>query len=274
MMPRDYIVDITFDPVQDEVVRGTLYLSGSSGDFEQNGVLSAYFDSSEGRDRASSQLAALAGVRTASRDEEREDWLGRYRQSLHPLVVGERFVITPDRALVADPRGRIVLHIPQERAFGTGSHETTALCIEMIERLGPAGRAGIDVGTGSGILAIAMIALGARRVLAFDNDPEITGVVHRNLERNGIDREALIVFVGSPAVLRAPVADLITMNIVPEAIIPLLPQVARWLTDGGMLIVSGILTVRRGEVLAAARAAGLRLHAEAQRGEWWCGVLT
>lgn len=274
MAPRDYIVDITFDPAQDEVVRGTLYLSGSSGDFEQNGVLSAYFDSSEGRDRASSQLAALAGVRTASRDEEREDWLGRYRQSLHPLVVGGRFVITPDRALVADPQGRIVLHIPQERAFGTGSHETTALCIEMIERLGPAGRAGIDVGTGSGILAIAMIALGARRVLAFDNDPEITGVVHRNLERNGIDREALIVFVGSPAVLRAPVADLITMNIVPEAIIPLLPQVARWLTDGGMLIVSGILTVRRGEVLAAARAAGLRLHAEAQRGEWWCGVLT
>jgi ribosomal protein L11 methyltransferase len=268
---RDFLLGIVFPDDRAEEVQAVLYLCGSLGEYERGGLLTAFFDSKRAREEASARLEALPGVSLFPSDEVREDWLERYQQSLEPLLVGRRFLVTPDRSLAGAATDRIVLHIPQERAFGTGSHETTALCLEMLEALDLEGRTGVDVGTGSGILAIGMLKLGAARVFAFDDDPEITGVVHRNLRRNSVRR--ILPFVGSTGCVRRLQADVVTMNIVPEVVIALLPEVRGWIVEEGTVILSGILAARRTEVLEEAAAASLRLAAEATRGEWWCGSL-
>ena len=272
MAEFDHLLDLTVPVDREEEIRTALWLAGSSGDYEHDGVLTAFFETSRARDRAAEELRELA-VDVAPRDAARENWLDRYQQSLRALPVGRRFIVTPDPDLVEDPGDRIVLHIPQERAFGTGSHESTALCLEMLERLNLHEAAGVDVGTGSGILALAMLKLGARRAIAFDNDPEISGVIHRNMARNGIDRQRLLAFVGTTDAFRPLSCEVVTMNILPEVIIPLLAEVSAWLHSGSSVIVSGIVAARRDEVVAAAAAEALVLEAEASSGEWWCGLL-
>lgn len=195
-------------------------------------------------------------------DRPRVDWLQRYEQSLEPIFIGERFVVAPDRALIPEDTDRIAIVVPQEQAFGTGSHETTTLCLEMLERMDLRGKRGLDIGSGSGILAIAMQKLGAAKVVAFDNDLDAYGPLRENRMRNSAD---LSIFIGGIEALRGGVFDVVTMNIVPEVILPLLPEVRRHVR--GDLILSGILTTRRDDVV---RAAGTPVE-ERERGEWWAG---
>ena len=193
-------------------------------------------------------------------DRPRVDWLERYEQSLQPLFIGRRFLVAPDRSLVPKTTDRTPIVVPQEQAFGTGSHETTTLCLEMLERLDLRGRRGLDVGSGSGILAIAMEKLGASAVVALDNDLDAYGPLRDNRIRN---QAHYGIFIGGIESLRGGVFDVVTMNIVPEVIVPLLPDVKRHVH--GDLILSGILTARRDDVV---RVAGKPVE-EAERGEWW-----
>jgi len=164
-------------------------------------------------------------------------------------------------------RHRIV--VPQEQAFGTGSHETTALCMELIEDLDISCKRGLDVGSGSGILAIAMHHLGARKVVAFDNDVDAYGALRDNRIRNGVPAERMPLFIGSVEALRGGRFDVITMNIIPEVILPLLDDVVSHM--GGVLILSGILLIKRDEVIAECAKRGLEPGPERNRGEWWAG---
>src|SRR5207302_3269687 len=138
-------------------------------------MVTAYFDSAEDRDAAAELLRGLGEVRAI--EKERVDWLDLYRQSLRPLFIGERFVVAPDASLIPPGTDRLALVVPQEQAFGTGSHETTSLCIEILESMELAGSRGLDVGAGSGILALAMIRLGAAKAIAFDNDVAAYGAL-------------------------------------------------------------------------------------------------
>jgi len=278
----DYELQISYpartDP--DERLDAIFFAHGSSGSFvEESGeqtILHAFFESAAARNAASealrrdAQSASWTPLTLLEIDREREDWLGRYQQSLRAFAVGRRFVVAPDRELIADHE-RIALVIPQERAFGTGSHETTALCLEMLEELPLSGRDCLDIGTGSGILAIAMSVLGGRRVIAFDNDLDSLGVVERNLRRNGIGRTRLQHFIGSLESVPNARFDLVTMNIIPEVIIPMLAVVRSVLREGGCLVVSGVLSAEWTKVDAAATRAGLRLRRQRTAGEWWCG---
>ena len=267
----DYILELPFDAAEEEVVLGRLFLAGCSGSTVSGNVLSAYFDSAAQRDAAAAQLAVLHPVVV---DRERVDWLAHYQQSLVAMEIGERFVVAPDPALLARTSERLTIVVPQEQAFGTGSHETTSLCIETLESLPVHGRRGLDVGSGSGILAIAMIRLGATKVIAFDNDPDAYGALRDNRIRNGVEERAMPLFIGSVEALRGGTFDVITMNIIPEVILPLLGDVVRHMADGARLMLSGILVVKREEVLAAASAHGLRLESERSKGEWWLCVLS
>lgn len=277
----DYILEISIPSGSaeiEETIRGLLFLSPSTGDVlvEEDWylVLSAFFDSREDRAAFRKQLGRFGGLELRDIDQERADWLEQYEQSLVPLTIGTRFIVVPDRRLLGEStEGRIPIVIPQERAFGTGSHETTALCLEMLEHLHLPGRVCVDIGTGSGLLAIGMAMLGARRVVAFDNDPDTLGVVGRNLRRNGIEAGRVVQFVGGPEALRGAGFELATMNIIPEVIIPLLPLVSEMLEDSASLVVSGILRERRSDVVEAAQAAGFELAEEKAAGEWWCGRL-
>ena len=274
---KDFILEISFDvrdAALEEIVQSRLYLTPSTGSssIEINGTatISAYFDTAGDRDAAERQMADVAGIELHAADRERVDWLDRYQQSLEPLFIGEQFVVAPDAALIPGDTTRHTLVVPQEQAFGTGSHETTSLCIEILETLDVAGKRGLDVGSGSGILALAMCRLGAEDVIAFDNDADAFAALRDNRVRNGVDDARMPIFIGSIEALRGGVFDIVTMNIIPEVIVPLLGDV-RWHL-GGSLILSGILVVKRDDVVRACAGHGLVLAEERSKGEWWAGV--
>ena len=275
---KDYVLEISYDAADealDEAVQSRMFLAGSGGsttdDAAGTRTVSAYFDTSESRDAALSAFDGLA-VELRRSDRERVDWLAMYQQSLQPIAIGSRFLVAPDPSLIAADERRLRIVVPQEQAFGTGSHETTALCIEMLEESEVRGRRGLDIGSGSGILAIAMLRLGAAKVVAFDNDTDAYGPLRDNRMRNGIAERDMPLFIGGVEALRGSRFDVVTMNIIPEVIVPLLPDVVRLLAPGALLILSGILTTRADDVMAAARSAQLALVKQRERGEWWCAT--
>ncbi|MGA8810414.1 MAG: 50S ribosomal protein L11 methyltransferase [Thermoanaerobaculia bacterium] len=276
---KDFILDISFDARDyaiEELVQSRLYLTPSTGSSssEANGTttISAYFDDGDQRDEAAREFGDIAGIELHADDRERIDWLDRYQQSLEPLFIGEHFIVAPDASLIPHDTTRHALVIPQEQAFGTGSHETTSLCIEILETLDVAGKRGLDVGAGSGILALAMCRLGADHVIAFDNDVDAFAALRDNRVRNGIDAARMPIFIGGLEALRGGTFDIVTMNIIPEVIIPLLGDVTRH--AAGSLILSGILTIKRDEVVRACAEHGLEIIEERTRGEWWAGRFT
>jgi ribosomal protein L11 methyltransferase len=263
----DYILEISFDAAHEELVQSRLFLTKTTGSVEGPSGLSAYFDSAE--DRAAA-MELLRGFDLHPYEREREDWLAHYEQSLEPLLIGASFVVAPDARLLPAGGARHTLVVPQEQAFGTGSHETTSLCIELLEPLEMAGKRGLDVGAGSGILALAMLRLGAEKAIAFDNDADAYGALRDNRARNGVDAARMPLFIGSIEALRGGRFDVVTMNIIPEVILPLLGDVAGRVD--GTLILSGILTDRAAAVVRACAARGLRLVREREKGEWWAGA--
>ena len=261
----DYLLHISFDPQLEEVVHGRLFLSRSNGAIAvKPGLVTAYFTSAADRDAAALLLGAFE---VTVEERARVDWLQLYQQSLQPLPVGRSFVISPDVSLIPKNTARHALVIPQEQAFGTGSHETTALCIELLEDVDLRGKRGLDVGSGSGILALAMLRLGARKAIAFDNDLDAYAPLRENRFRN--DGRGLSIFIGTLDALAPAAFDVITINILPEVIIPMLSLVKKYLR--GPLILSGILRTSRDAVVAAT---GLRLINEKDKGEWWAGTFS
>jgi ribosomal protein L11 methyltransferase len=190
------------------------------------------------------------------------------------MEIGDRFIVAPDASLIPGDTGRLGLVVPQEQAFGTGSHETTSMCIELLEMADTEDARGLDVGSGSGILALAMLRLGAKKVIAFDNDVDAFAALHENRERNGITPEQMPVFIGGVDALRAGTFDLITMNILPDVIMKLLPHIVWRMSAGAKLILSGILIERANEVVARAEQLHLTVVYERKKGEWWAGVFS
>ena len=264
---KDFLLLISFDdPTSEEIIQSRLFLTASTGSTSTDDQITAYFDSPADRDEAK---RVLDGFEVSEAERERVDWLELYQQSLEPMEIGTRFVVAPDAALIADAT-RLRIVVPQEQAYGTGSHETTALCIELLESLDLAGKRGLDIGTGSGILAIAMHLLGASKVIAFDNDRDAYAAMRDNRIRNAVPERAMPLFVGGIEALRCGVFDVVTMNIIPEVIIPLLPDVMTHV--GRVLILSGIPIVKRDDVIEAAKQNALTFAGERERGEWWAGM--
>lgn len=264
---NDFLLVISFDdPASEEIIQSRLFLTASTGSTSTDDQITAYFDTPEDREFARTLLSEFE---VSDAERERVDWLELYQQSLETIEIGARFVVAPDVSLIeGDERLRII--VPQEQAFGTGSHETTALCIELLESLEMQGKRGLDIGTGSGILAVAMHRLGASKVIAFDNDRDAYAAMRDNRIRNGVPESAMPMFIGGVESLRGGTFDVVTMNIIPEVIIPLLPEVVPHV--GKVLILSGILIVKRDDVIAAARQNALTFAGERERGEWWAGM--
>jgi len=266
----DFILAIEFeDPADEDVIVAKLFLTKSTGSTATQNTIEAYFDSAADRDAAAEVLRDFE-LRTF--DRERSDWLALYQQSLQPLYIGARFVVVPDASLLPEDSDRLTLIVPQEQAFGTGSHETTWLCIELLEALTLAGKRGLDVGAGSGILALAMHRLGARKAIAFDNDNDAYGALRDNRIRNSVAESEMPVFIGGVEAVRGGTFDVVTMNIIPEVIIPLLGDITARIDVDGYLLLSGILVIKRDDVVAAARAHRMMPVSERTKGEWWAGV--
>ena len=205
----------------------------------------------------------------ATNGVEQEDWQNAWKKYYHAMDIGKRLAIVPGWEQYDTDRTAITMD--PGMAFGTGTHETTALCLEVLDERVRGGERVLDIGTGSGILAIAALKLGAAAAEGVDIDPMCVRTAGENAARNGVE-DRLTVLVGDLSDKASGVYDLITANIVAAAILSLAPHVPALLAPGAVFIASGIIDTRKEEVLAGLRAAGLEPFDVREKRGWVCIV--
>ena len=205
----------------------------------------------------------------ATNGVEQEDWQNAWKKYYHAMDIGKRLAIVPGWEQYDTDRTAITMD--PGMAFGTGTHETTALCLEVLDERVRGGERVLDIGTGSGILAIAALKLGAAAAEGVDIDPMCVRTAWENAARNGVE-DRLTVLVGDLSDKASGVYDLITANIVAAAILSLAPHVPALLAPGAVFIASGIIDTRKEEVLAGLRAAGLEPFDVREKRGWVCIV--
>ena len=197
------------------------------------------------------------------------DWLAEYRRQTRPMEVGRGFLVDagePEDVGEAEPADRYLLRIPARTAFGTGSHESTQLAIELMEELSVEGSRVLDVGTGTGILAFAALALGAKEVIGLDVDPAAILVA---MENCGLNRMRPRLAGGTVDCLRSEQCfDLVLVNVLPDRIRAFLSSIADLLPEGGQMVVSGLLVDQHPSYLRELSAFGLAEKRSCRSGEW------
>lgn len=180
-----------------------------------------------------------------------EDWANNWKKYFHPVKIGERLLIRPIwEEAGADAEGRVVLDLEPGMAFGTGAHETTRLCLALTEKHVKKGSSFLDVGCGSGILAVAALLLGSDGAFGVDIDPAAVKTARANAELNGVgDRFTAV--CGSLTEKVSEKYDVVAANIVADVILMLLPDVGAFMKDDGVLLLSGIVEARLDEILCA-----------------------
>ena len=204
---------------------------------------------------------------------EDADWENNWKAFYKPMEIGERLIVIPDWE-EADPHGRVALRLNPGLIFGTGSHATTRLCLQALEKLVHPGMKVLDLGCGSGILSIAALLLGADSAFACDIDEKAVDVAYENAALNGVGREKYTVRAGdvtSDQRLRKEMGgswDIVVANIVSDVIIALAPTVGELLAENGVFICSGIIDDRAEEVKGKLEEAGFAIL-ESRSSEGW-----
>jgi ribosomal protein L11 methyltransferase len=214
-------------------------------------------------------LRALGAADVDSGRFAAQDWLTRYREGVQARPVGTRFWVDPHpQAPTPAPDGRIHLLVEPRQAFGSGSHESTQLVLLMLEKLAIAGRHVLDVGTGSGILAIAAEQLGAGWVAGFDIDLDAVFVARQTVA--GQPRPGRVALLAGPigALRGEPRFDVVLANLLPAQLQPLLADLRALLSPTGTLLVSGLMADQKAAVEADLAAAGLTVVGGRTLGEW------
>ncbi len=205
-----------------------------------------------------------------------EDWAHAWKRFWKPQRIGTHLVVRPSwETYVAEP-GDVVLELDPGMAFGTGTHATTRMCMEWLESLLKGGENVLDVGTGSGILSLVALKLGASHVLAVDVDPVAVRTASENLTRNGVAEHAFVTQADGLAALdRAMRYDVVVANIVADAILHLLADrasqgtgIVGFLAEGGSFVASGIILERVADVRTGLDEAGLTTQTWRTDGEW------
>lgn len=282
-MPTDRYAEIAFSVPSEraEELSATLVELGAAGVEERNQATLA-----KGPDATTATLlvwlpvevahafltaAAAAGLpppAEAGRVRHEDEWRDVWKQYFRPRQVG-RFVIVPSWERFQPTADEVVLDLDPGRAFGTGGHASTRLCLLAISELARCERL-LDVGCGSGILAIAAARrFPAARGQGLDVDGEAVAVAQENAARNGV--AARLTFATTPVEAITAVFDLVLANILPDVLIPLAAPIAARVARGGRLVLSGIVPSAAAEVVAAYRARGLSLVAEREE-EGFCAL--
>lgn len=198
-----------------------------------------------------------------------EDWANNWKQYYKPIHIGQKLVIVPAWETYTPAAGEITVRMDPGMAFGTGTHETTRLVIGLLEDYTTPGDYMLDVGTGSGILAICASKLGAARCRAYDIDPVAVRVARENVAADGItnvtcDQSDLLRDVD----LRQGKFDLVCANIVADIIIRMAPDIRRYMKADAVILCSGIIASRAGDVIAALTEKGLVLIDRREENDW------
>ncbi|MCW9028767.1 MAG: 50S ribosomal protein L11 methyltransferase [Kangiella sp.] len=174
-----------------------------------------------------------------------QDWERSWMENFKPMQFGERVWIIPSWCEAPEPDA-VNIKLDPGLAFGTGTHATTALCLQWLDSADLTGKTVIDYGCGSGILAIAALLLGAEKVYAVDIDPQAIEATKQNLQRNGIDSKRLV--LGLPEQVKLPQADILVANILAEPLRQLAESIANSVQVSGNLVLSGLLETQAGEL--------------------------
>ena len=204
-----------------------------------------------------------------------EDWDQNWKQYFKPFFVGNRFVIKPSWEEYKEDNNRIILEIDPASSFGTGSHHTTQLCLEALQEVITGTEAVLDMGCGSGILGIGAMLLSAGSVLAVDIEENSTKTALENAQKNNVDKEKFKTLTGNilnNQKLKDKIGynkyDVIVANIVADVIIAMAKDFKSFLKEGGILIVSGIITEREHEVEQALNLIGFKTVIKKEKGGW------
>lgn len=198
------------------------------------------------------------------------DWENNWKKYFKPMPVGERLLIQPIWKDKVDAGDRVVLNLEPGLAFGSGTHETTRLCLEAIEKHITPGCKMLDIGCGSGILSIASLLLGAGEATGVDIDKLAVKTAMENANRNGFDESKYTLYHGNLTDKVHGKFDVIAANIVADAIIMLSKGVDEFMNEDSVYIVSGIIDMREDEVVSALDNYGFRITARHEEGGWLC----
>ena len=206
---------------------------------------------------------------------EDKDWINNWKQYFHQFYVDDILIVPSWEEVKAEYKDKMILHINPGTAFGTGMHETTQLVIRQLKKYVTPDTEMLDVGTGSGILGIVALKLGAKHVLGTDLDPCAVPAVAENKEANQIVDETFDMVIGNIIDDKAiqdqagyEKYDIVTANILADVLIPLTPVIVNQMKKGAYYITSGILDVKEEVVVEAVKATGLTVVEVTHQGEW------
>ena len=206
---------------------------------------------------------------------EDKDWINNWKEYFHQFYVDDILIVPSWEEVKAEDKDKMILHIDPGTAFGTGMHETTQLVIRQLKKYVKERDQILDVGTGSGILGIVALKLGAAHVTGTDLDPCAVPAVEENKEANEIADESFDMMIGNIIDDKAvqdkagyEKYDIVTANILADVLVPLTPVIVHQMKKGAYYITSGILDVKESVVTDAVKAAGLQLVEVTRQGEW------
>ena len=237
------------------------------GYFPEDGGFSRRFSDLEKR---LAKLERDTGIRIALQQRLREEseWAEAWKRHFHPMRIGKRVVVKPTWEGFEARPDDVILEIDPGMAFGTGSHATTALCLELIEKHVLGGESFLDIGCGSGILMIAAVKLGAGRLTGVDKDPVALEVARKNLIQNEIDPGRFLLFAGSLVEAVSGSFDIVTANILTEVIMTLVPRIPAVLAPGGIFICSGMIEKNTHRVEEEMKACGMTILEMPEKEGW------
>ena len=239
-----------------------MYLSMAADVSEKHGALNS--------------LLSAAGIKYSISTSEvhDSDWADNWKKYFKPFDVGKRLAVCPTWEEYNAPKNRRVLKIDPGAAFGSGTHETTRLCLEALDEYVKDGDTVLDIGCGSGILSIAALLLGADRACGVDIDAAAVKTARENGEINGFCSPRLTYLQGDLAGAAGGSFDIITANIVADVIIRLLPQLRGYMADGAIALLSGIISERSGEVERHIAENGFHVVRKSDSNGWACIVIS
>ncbi len=221
--------------------------------------------------------AGLGSLRLSLANVKDEDWENNWKQYYQPIPIGKRLLVVPKWMEPDRTDGRIPVLLDPGMIFGTGAHASTQMCMLRLEELIRGGEAVLDLGSGSGILSITALRLGAGHAIGVDVDPKAEDIARENAAINGLGADRFTAVTGNVITgqaelesLFAKTYDVVCMNIFADVIIPMAAVLPRFMTEKTKLICSGVLENRYDEVRAAIEAAGLRITGLQTMNDWCC----
>ncbi len=269
-VPFDYIDDSLMSRAEGETLIKAYIEEGEQGD----GRIASLKSLVENFRSQNCQNVGTLEITVTTLDDE--DWANNWKQYFHPLIIGERFVVKPTWEEY-EPDDRFIIEIDPESSFGTGQHETTALCLEAVETVGVEDKNILDMGCGSGILGIGASMLGAKSVVAVDIEENSARIATENAKKNGVFSDSFKVYWGNVLdggdfeqliLPNGKIYDIVLINIVADIVIEMLPMISRALN--GKIVCSGIISERKEKVLNALSRNHFNVLEVKEKNDWVC----